>query len=191
MKRVIQLALLSVIVISIFVFNKIYFSEEKKIVVDTDIPISETINQDENNIIKNLKYEVKLEDDNWYIISSKFSEITYINNFELIKMREVFAQFRNKKNITITVVSDEALYDNSNYNTKFRKNVQIEFMNNKIFSDKVDINFQDNTIKIFENVKYVGIDGTVTSDNIMINMITKKVNIFMNEENNKVEITKN
>ena len=64
-------------------------------------------------------------------------------------------------------------------------------MNNKIFSDKVDINFQDNTIKIFENVKYVGIDGTVTSDNIMINMITKKVNIFMNEENNKVEITKN
>tara|TARA_Y100000287_G_C14227769_1_gene360003 strand:+ start:1048 stop:1623 length:576 start_codon:yes stop_codon:yes gene_type:complete len=191
MKRVIQLALLSVIVISIFVFNKIYFSEEKKIVVDTDIPISETINQDENNIIKNLKYEVKLEDDNWYIISSEFSEITYINNFELIKMREVFAQFRNKKNITITVVSDEALYDNSNYNTKFRKNVQIEFMNNKIFSDKVDINFQDNTIKIFENVKYVGIDGTVTSDNIMINMITKKVNIFMNEENNKVEITKN
>ena len=191
MKRVIQLALLSVIVISIFVFNKIYFSEEKKIVVDTDIPISETINQDENNIIKNLKYEVKLEDDNWYIISSKFSEITYINNFELIKMREVFAQFRNKNNITITVISDEALYDNSNYNTKFRKNVQIEFMNNKIFSDKVDINFQDNTIKIFENVKYVGIDGTVTSDNIMINMITKKVNIFMNEENNKVEITKN
>tara|TARA_Y100000022_G_C13211935_1_gene357969 strand:- start:545 stop:1120 length:576 start_codon:yes stop_codon:yes gene_type:complete len=191
MKRVIQLALLSVIVISIFVFNKIYFSEEKKIVVDTDIPISETINQDENNIIKNLKYEVKLEDDNWYIISSEFSEITYINNFELIKMREVFAQFRNKNNITITVISDEALYDNSNYNTKFRKNVQIEFMNNKIFSDKVDINFQDNTIKIFENVKYVGIDGTVTSDNIMINMITKKVNIFMNEENNKVEITKN
>ena len=191
MKRVIQLSLLSVIVISIFVFNKIYFSEEKKIVVDTDIPISETINQDENNIIKNLKYEVKLEDDNWYIISSKFSEITYINNFELIKMREVFAQFRNKNNITITVISDEALYDNSNYNTKFRKNVQIEFMNNKIFSDKVDINFQDNTIKIFENVKYVGIDGTVTSDNIMINMITKKVNIFMNEENNKVEITKN
>lgn len=191
MKRVIQLALLSVIVISIFVFNKIYFSEEKKIVVDTDIPISETINQDENNIIKNLKYEVKLEDDNWYIISSEFSEIIYINNFELIKMREVFAQFRNKNNITITVISDEALYDNSNYNTKFRKNVQIEFMNNKIFSDKVDINFQDNTIKIFENVKYVGIDGTVTSDNIMINMITKKVNIFMNEENNKVEITKN
>ena len=191
MKRVIQLALLSIIVISIFVFNKIYFSEEKKIVVDTDIPISETINQDENNIIKNLKYEVKLEDDNWYIISSEFSEITYINNFELIKMREVFAQFRNKNNITITVISDEALYDNSNYNTKFRKNVQIEFMNNKIFSDKVDINFQDNTIKIFENVKYVGIDGTVTSDNIMINMITKKVNIFMNEENNKVEITKN
>ena len=191
MKRVIQLSLLSVIVISIFVFNKIYFSEEKKIVVDTDIPISETINQDENNIIKNLKYEVKLEDDNWYIISSEFSEIIYINNFELIKMREVFAQFRNKNNITITVISDEALYDNSNYNTKFRKNVQIEFMNNKIFSDKVDINFQDNTIKIFENVKYVGIDGTVTSDNIMINMITKKVNIFMNEENNKVEITKN
>ena len=94
MKRVIQLALLSVIVISIFVFNKIYFSEEKKIVVDTDIPISETINQDENNIIKNLKYEVKLEDDNWYIISSEFSEITYINNFSLFDVfNEVVINF--------------------------------------------------------------------------------------------------
>ena len=98
--------------------------------------------------------------------------------------------FIDKNNFTLIINSDEALYSNLNYNTKFRKNVQIEYMNNKIFSDNVDVNFQDNTIKIFKNVKYIGMDGTINSDNIMINLITKKVDIYMDNKNDNVELTK-
>ena len=190
MKRIIQLALLCIVIISIFIFSKIYFSENKEVVVDVDIPSDELFQPGKNDIIKNLKYEVKLEQDNWYIITSAISEIKYINDIELVEMQDVVAKFIDKNNFTLIINSDEALYSNLNYNTKFRKNVQIEYMNNKIFSDNVDVNFQDNTIKIFKNVKYIGMDGTINSDNIMINLITKKVDIYMDNKNDNVELTK-
>ena len=47
-------------------------------------------------------------------------------------------------------------------------------MDYKIISDKMDLNFQKNIIKIFQNVKYIGTENKLTSDNIEINLITKK-----------------
>ena len=195
MKRIIQFALLSIVIISIIIFNKIYFSGTKKTVVETTVvetadQTNQIIQKTDNNIIKSLKYEVKLEQDNWYIITSNLSELTYINDAELIKMQGVIAKFIDENNMPLIIRSDEALYNNANYNTKFRKNVRIDYMNHKIFSDKIDINFQDNTVKIFDNVKYVGLDGTINSDNIVLNLITKKVDIYMNNEKENIEITK-
>ena len=191
MKRIIQISLIFIVIISIYIFNNIYFTEEKKPIVDLDVPSDQLIQQTENNIIKNLKYEVRLDQNNWYVITSVLSELTYVDSVELVKMNDVIAKFIDKNNISLKIMSDEALYDNSNYNTKFRKNVTIKYMNNKIFSDKIDINFQDNTVKIFGNVKYDGMQGTINSDNIMIDLITKKVDIYMDNDGDNVQISKN
>ena len=190
MKRIIQLTLLCIVMISVFIFNNIYFSKNKKPIIETNFPEDQLNKKTENNIIKNLKYEVQLEQNNSYIIISKISEVKYVKNVELVEMRDVVAKFIDKNNLTLIIKSDEAMYNNSNYNTKFRKNVRIEYMNNEIFSDKVDIDFQENTVRIFDNVKYVGIDSAINSDNITINLITKKVDIYMNNKNDNVEITK-
>ena len=191
MKRIIQLALMSIVIISVFIINKIYFSDNEKNLVETDLPQDQLIQKTDNNIIKSLKYEVQLDKGNWYIITSDLSELTYINDVELIKMQGVIAKFIDENNFPLIIKSKEALYNNANYNTKFRKNVQIKYLNHEIFSDKIDINFQNNTVKIFENVRYEGLDGTIKSDNIVLNLITKKVDIYMNNENEKIEITKN
>ena len=191
MKRIIQITLFSIVLISISVLHKIYFSDDEIKKVDNVVPTDQMEEQTENNIIRNLKYEVKLEENNLYIIKSDFSELTYINEIELVKMQGVVAKFIDKNGLTLTIRSDEALYNNSNYNTKFRKNVQINYMKNKIFSDKIDINFQDNTVKIFENVRYVSLDGTIQSDNILLNLITKRVTIYMDNENENIEVIKN
>ena len=188
MKRIIQITLFSIVLISISVLQKIYFSDDEKQKVDNNVPTDQMEEQTENNIIRNLKYEVKLEENNLYIIKSDFSELTYINEIELVKMQGVVAKFIDKNGLTLTIRSDEALYNNSNYNTKFRKNVQINYMKNKIFSNKIDINFQDNTVKIFENVRYVSLDGTIQSDNILLNLITKKVTIYMDNENENIDV---
>ena len=189
MKKVIQLTLFSFLIIISIIFYKIYFVEKEQPKVEIDIQEEQEASNTENNLIKNLKYEVKLDQDNQYIITSDLSEITYENNFEVVKMQNVTAIFIDQSNIPIIVTSDHAIYNNSNYNTKFYDNVRIEYLNNFILSDKMDLDFKNNLITINENVEYNGIQGTIIADNVKIDLITKKIEIYMDDINDNVEIT--
>ena len=90
----------------------------------------------------------------------------------------------DQKNIPLIVTSDQAIYNNSNYNTKFSQNVLVEYLDNTITSNKMDFDFNNNLITIYENVEYDGIQGKVVADSIKINLITKKVEIYMYNNNN-------
>ena len=188
MKKAIQLILFSFLVIISIIFYKIYFKENEKIKVDINVQEEKLNTNSENNLIQNLKYEVKLDEDNQYIITSDLSEITYENSVEIVKMQKVVAIFIDKTNIPLIVVSDQAIYNNLNYNTKFNRNVRIEYLDNVILSDYMDLNFKNNLIIINENVKYSGIKGTIIADNIKIDLITKKIEIYMDDTNDNVEV---
>ena len=146
MKKVIQLTLfLILIIISVF-FYKIYFGDKKEN-PKVEAIINETENSQnkidsKNNLVKNLKYEIKLDTENQYIITSDLSEITYENDIEIVKMQNVTAIFIDKSNIPMIVTSDQAIYNNSNHNTKFKQNVKIEYLENIILSDKLNLNFK-------------------------------------------------
>ena len=58
-------------------------------------------------------------------------------------------------------------------------------------SEKLDINFNENIIKIYENVVYEGLQGTVKADNVELNLMTKNMEIFMQNNNEKIEISSN
>jgi len=189
MKRVIQLILFSLLIIISIIFYNIYFVEKEKPKVEIIIEEEQSTNNSENNLIKNLKYEVKLDQDNQYIITSDLSEITYENNVEIVKMQNVVAIFLDQTNIPLIVNSDQAIYNNSNHNTKFNSNVRIEYLNNFILSDNMDLDFKNNLITINENVEYNGIQGTIKADNVKIDLITKKIEIYMDDINDNVEIT--
>ena len=189
MKKAIQLILFSFLVIISIIFYKIYFKENEKIKVDINVQEEKLNTNSENNLIQNLKYEVKLDEDNQYIITSDLSEITYENSVEIVKMQKVVAIFIDKTNIPLVVASDQAIYNNSNHNTKFNSNVRIEYLNNFILSDNMDLDFNNNLITINENVEYNGIQGTIIADNVKIDLITKKIEIYMDDINDNVEIT--
>ena len=189
MKKAIQLILFSFLIIISIIFYKIYFVAKEQPKVEIDTQEEQQVPNTENNLIKNLKYEVKLDQDNQYIITSDLSEITYENNFEVVKMQNVTAIFIDQSNIPIIVTSDHAIYNNSNYNTKFYDNVRIEYLNNFILSDNMDLDFNNNLITINENVEYNGIQGTIIADNVKIDLITKKIEIYMDDINDNVEIT--
>ena len=189
MKRVIQLILFSLLIIISIIFYNIYFVEKEKPKVEIIIEEEQSTSNSENNLIKNLKYEVKLDQDNQYIITSDLSEITYENNIEIVKMQNVVAIFLDQTNIPLIVTSDQAIYNNSNHNTKFNSNVKIEYLNNLILSDNMDLDFKNNLITINENVEYNGIQGTIKADNVKIDLITKKIEIYMDDINDNVEIT--
>ena len=180
MKKIIKTILfLSLFIISL-VFYKFYFEDNSTDTSQTDSINESSINKElsqssENNLIKNLKYQVKLDENNEYNISAKLSEIINDEQAEKVKMQNVIATFIGKDTIPITIKSDFALYNNSNYNTNFNKNAQIQYKDNIIYSDKIDLNFKDNLIIIYDNVLYDGIHGTMNADNIEINLITKKL----------------
>ena len=64
-------------------------------------------------------------------------------------------------------------------------------MDYKILADKMDLNFEKNIIKIFQNVKYTQTENKLTSDNIELNLITKEIDIFMDSKTDNVKIMKN
>ena len=149
---------------------------------------NDSLSETQNNLIKNLEYRVKFDNKTQYIITADLSEIIYENDIEIIKMQKVTAQFIDQDNFPLIVKSDYANYNNSNYNTKFYNNVMIKYDNNSINSNNLDLNFTENIAKIYNNVVYDGLNGLAKTDNIKINLITKKVNIFMNDSKKKVEL---
>ena len=196
MKRIIQLVLvLFLILISVIVY-KIYFSDKKEVLnkeiqKKTNIIDKKTSNQTKNNLIKNLKYEVIFDQDNQYIITADLSEITYQNNIELVKMQKVVAIFIDKNNIPTIITSDKAIYNNFNYNTNFRENIEIKYMDNIIFADKMDLDFDKDTIKIYDNITYNGKQGTIETDVIELDLTTKKIDIYMKNNKDNVKVITN
>ena len=153
MKRIIQLVLFLILIVVCIIFYKIYFIKIVKIKTKENGTNEQLTDQAKNNLIKNLKYEVRLDQNNQYIITADLSEITYDNNVELVKMQKVIAIFLDKNNIPLTITSDKAVYNDFNYNTNFRENVQIEYMDSIILSDKMDLDFNKDLITI--NLLYV------------------------------------
>jgi hypothetical protein len=188
MKKVIQLVLFLLLITILIIFYKIYFSENNSSEMKVVTPKDQQIINIENNLIKNLKYEVKLDNQNQYIITSDLSEIVYEEGMEVVKMQKVTALLIDQNNIPLIVTSELATYNNSNYNTKFSENVRIEYLNNLISSDKMNFDFDKNLILIQQNVKYEGIQGKITTDNIKIDLITKKIEIYMSNIDDNVEV---
>jgi lipopolysaccharide export system protein LptC len=201
MKRIIQMILLLILIATIVIFYNLYLKEESKTEIKKQISMNQkevitnqtgdNINQEGNNLIKNLKYEITLNQNNDYIIKADLSEIVYKEDTEIIKMYKVEALLIDKNNNTILITSDEATYNNSNYFTNFKNNVEIKYADNIIFAENMILNFENNLISVTDNVKYIGSHGAMNADNIEMDLITKKISIFMNDINENVEITAN
>ena len=196
MKKIIQLSLLFLLIIISILFYKTYFglSEKNKIIsskedINKDTNESSFTSDNQSNLIKNLRYNVNLDNNREYIIYSELSELRYENNVEIVKMEKVFGVFVDNTNLPINITSDSAVYNRTSSNTLFEKNVRIEYMDNLIMSDKLDLNFEKNIVSIYDNVVYEGIEGKMIADNIVVNLISKKIEIYMHNNLNKVEIT--
>ncbi len=192
MKKIIQSVLLLILIFLIFNFYNEYFKEKEEIKIQQNTSKSlvkkQADNQIDNNLIKNLEYEINIKKDNSYKLSSKTSEIFYKDGVELIKMLDVKAIFTDKNNSNVIVTSDEAIYNNENYNTIFENNIKIIYLNNIIYGDALNLDLQKNNLIIYGNVRYDGLNGNLNADNIQLDLISKQINIFMNDVDKKVTI---
>ena len=177
------------------VFYSKYFKTEKTIEIvsgiDNKILEKEKINsksQNQDNIIKNLRYNVDLINSGKYEIKSDFSEVTILDGAEIVKMKNVTAIFTDFKKNKLYIYSDFAEFNSENYNTSFKNNIKIKYLDNVITSKYLDFDFIKNNILVHENVEYNGNNGQFQTDNIKIDLLTKNVEIFMNQKNKNIKI---
>ena len=190
MKKLIQLSIFLILIIVSFSF---YFnflktnktSDLKEIEIKEDSSLLES----DNNLIKNLEYNVTFDNNTKYTITAELSELKYEDDIEIVKMQFVTAIFNDKDGIPLIITSKNASYNNLNYNTSFSNSVKVIYLNNVLLSEKLDINFNKNIIKIYENVVYEGLQGTVKADNVKLNLMTKNIEIFMQNKDEKIEVS--
>src|SRR6056300_1758090 len=191
MKKIIQLLIFVIVFISIFIFYKLYFYEvsiKSKKTSQIEEASSDKIN---SNTIENLKYNINLNEENSYSISSSSSEIKYENNNEIVYMTKVEAIFLGKDKQAVKIISDFAVYNKLDNQTFFEKNVIIRYQSHSIFSDKMLINLKNDMANIYDSVRYEGPNIELKADQINLNLLTKKIDIYMDNNLDNVEIELN
>jgi len=192
MKKIIQLLIFVIVLISIFIFYRLYFYDEVSIKSKKTSQIEEASSDKiNNNTIENLKYNINLNEENSYSISSASSEIKYVNNNEIVYMTKVEAIFLGKDKQAVKIISDFAVYNKLDNQTFFEKNVIIRYQSHSIFSDKMLINLKNDMANIYDSVRYEGPNIELKADQINLNLLTKKIDIYMDNNLDNVEIELN
>ena len=186
-KTYIQIFLFSLILISLIWFYNNYFYKKNEIQNNMNLTQEKDINKSKSNLIYNLNYKSTDLENNTYIIRSDSGEIS--ENGDDFFMNTVYAKITLNDQTEIIITADNAVYNNDNYNTKFFGNVTSKYGEHSIYSEKMNLNFDINKIKIFEKVLFENLDTKIQTDNIEFDLITKNVLISMNNKTEKVSLS--
>ena len=186
-KIYIQIFLFSIILVSLVWFYNKYFNKKNEIQNNTNLTQEKNINETKSNLIYNLNYKSTDLDNNTYMIKSDSGEIS--ENGNDFFMNTVYAKITLNDQTEIIITADNAVYNNINYNTKFFGNVTSKYGEHSIYSEKMNLNFDINKIKIFEKVLFKNLNTTIKTDNIEFDLITKNVLISMNNKTEKVSLS--
>jgi len=192
-KRSIQLIIILIIILSFYLIFKNYliFDEDKKVVKNSFNNLEEiTKNDNDENLIKNLKYEINIDQNQKYVLTAKKSSVSNLDGAEIIYMEKVKAIFFDENDNQMIVTSDNGIFNGSSYDSEFNSNVKINYDNHEILAEKMNLNFAKKIIKIYKDVIYFNTDLSLVADIISINLVTNKTDIYMNN-NKKVLINKN
>ena len=176
-----------------FFKNKSFVQEESEIDTKSeDLSISqskEKVNSDEKekNLISNLKYKSFDAMGNEYLINSKSAELSSKND-ELIKLIDVSAKIILKKKSPILIKSDYAIHNKNMFDTKFYGNVNVTHEDIKIFSENLDMMYNNNFVSLYNIKEIYDNNIQLKADKIDFDILTKNVSINMNENTEKVKI---
>ncbi len=173
------------LLIFFFIYLKFFKSEEINQVIKEEVKEENFTN---SNIIKDIKYSSKDLKGNEYIILAKEGEID-LNNNDIIFLKEVNAYIKMiKSNEIIAIESDYGKYNTVNYDTIFSKNVQINYLDNKIIGEYLDFSMAKNKLIISKNVVYTNSENVLKSDVVELDTTTQNTKIFMYNSEKKVNI---
>ena len=140
-----------------------------------------------SNIMEDVSYSSKDAKGNEYIVNASKGEIDY-DRPNIIYLTDVRAFIKLTNSNDVTITSDFGKYNTNNFDTIFSKNVQINYLDNKITGEYLDFSIGRNSMIISRKVVYTNLENILKADVIEINVTTKDTKIFMYKDNKKVNI---
>ena len=194
-KKIFQYSLFALLIITSLLFYYQYFAADVK-KVDNNISenVSEkkdaevNLNEENKNIIENLKYISEDLLGNTYILTARSATLKE-DELNEVQLFEVNAEIARENQEIIYIYSETANYNKINNNTIIKKKVNVKYGNQRIDSGILDLNFKNNLIEILENVYYVNENTKIKADKVEIDLVDKKLKISMINKKDKVNIT--
>ena len=140
-----------------------------------------------SNKIKGVKYTTKDNDGNEYTVTATEGEIDFSNS-NIIYLTNVNALINLANSEKILITSDYGKYNSENFDTIFSKNVNINYLDNKITGEYLDFSLERNSMLISRKVVYTNLENILKADVVEIDIQTKDTKIFMLEDNKKVNV---
>ena len=202
-KTVIQvLIILFLFLVSIFIY-KFYYNQDnqKKSKIEKKELIEKKTSSEGQNLIKDIKYISNNNKGDTYEIIADFGE-TSLENPNLMFLTNVTSNIIFEKKDNIKLTSDYANFNTKTFETTFLNNVEIfrgeeTIVGNELYlvldQDEETIRknpeIDQNLIRISHNVLFESPGYTLKADIIEIDLISKNMKIFMNNQIKKVTAT--
>ena len=148
--------------------------------IEKDIDVTESL-------MKNIEYVTTNKNDDVFKILAKNGK-TNIENSNILDLTEVDGIISSKERTDIFITSDFANYNYTNQNSKFYRNVIIKYDNKIMTCDNFDLFSNDNIAIAYGNVIIEDNNSYMKAENVILNIITKDVNI---NSTNKIKIITN
>ena len=185
------LILIIITIISIFYYN--FFLKNKEnvdLISKSELETISKIDENVSNELSNIEYNAFDENGNTYYIYAKkaivkSNEKDDENN---VLLEDVISIITIKNKGLINIFSNYADYNRINNNTFFYGDVKIEYLDNLITSQNLDVIFTKKISKIYNNVNYKNEIINLSTDNILIDTKTGDIKLEMDDINEKVRL---
>ena len=184
-KIIIQVFLFLLIIIISVIFFKFYF-KPTNLTKEYDSKINNS-DSNQNNLMSNIKYVAADKIGNEYIVKSKLAEFD-LNQPNLILMEEVEGVIQFTNSSPILIISDKAIYNKLNHDTRFLENVLVTYDDHKISSQNLELFFDKNLASISKKIIYKNLNTELRADRIEIDLVTKNSKILMDKKTKKVKV---
>ena len=186
-RKIFQITILSLFILISFLFFKIYLEKNK--VTNNIRKLNEKNIVKETNEITEINYTTEDIRGNTYNIKAQYGEID-IDNPDIIFLTNVIAII-SQEDGDINITSDYGKYNAIDHHSIFSRNVEANYLENKITGDYLDFSFLKNYASMSGNIVYNNLDTKMKADIINIDLTTKESQIFMNDSTKKILINNN
>ena len=188
-----------VLVFSIFVISGIFYykfftgnNNQAKSIAEESEEIHSNLDSQITNELVNIEYNSSDNKGNTFYINAQRALISSENQKNNdINLEGVVSVINLKNRGIINIYSNKAIYNKISNNTLFFDDVKIEYLDNKISSQNLDVIFTEKISKVYNDVVFKNNKLNLITDKILIDMITGDIKLEMKNKYEKVKLVTN